>query len=445
MYRLTLLLLVLGLCVSAVSAQSLRTRVEHFEKLHRGDGATCEILFQSFPWDANVNGQKHVWYRHLQSKAANLSQVGVTHVWFPPPQRSVAPQGYMPGDWYDLGHGQELSHNRTLYGNKEELKACIDAFHDKDIKCIGDIVVNHRCGSHQDNQGNWNIYHFPSGKAKWEQWAIVAGDTGGQGANDTGGDFGAAPDVDHTNERVRQDIIDWLNWLKSEVGFDGWRFDYTKGYGGEYAGEYVEQTSACFSVGELWTDMNYNGSYMLPDQNSHRQALCDWLDAANGVVRTFDFTTKGQLQVACKTGEYWRLRDSEGKASGLIGWWPDRAVTFIDNHDTGSLQAHWPFPGDKVLQGYAYILTHPGTPTIFWEHLYTWGDNHHKAIKEMAQLRTELGISRTSMLNILIAEQNRYVAQIDGKCLVKLGSGQYSPDGEWQLRHSGNDYAIWSK
>jgi hypothetical protein len=32
------------------------------------------------------------------------------------------------------------------------------------------------------------------------------------------------------------------------------------------------------------------------------------------------------------------------------------------------LQGHWPFPRDKIMMGYAYILTHPGTvrqPCIF--------------------------------------------------------------------------------
>jgi hypothetical protein len=48
----------------------------------------------------------------------------------------------------------------------------------------------------------------------------------------------------------------------------------------------------------------------------------------------------------------------------MIGLWPAKAVTFIDNHDTGSTQHMWPFPSDKVMQGYAYILTHPGNPCI---------------------------------------------------------------------------------
>lgn len=43
------------------------------------------------------------------------------------------------------------------------------------------------------------------------------------------------------------------------------------------------------------------------------------------------------MQEAVK-GQFWRLRDSQGKPPGVIGWWPSRAVTFIDNHDTGSTQ-----------------------------------------------------------------------------------------------------------
>ncbi len=32
--------------------------------------------------------------------------------------------------------------------------------------------------------------------------------------------------------------------------------------------------------------------------------------------------------------EYWRLKDAKGKPPGLMGWWPSRAVTFLENHDT---------------------------------------------------------------------------------------------------------------
>lgn len=90
-----------------------------------------------------------------------------------------------------------------------------------------------------------------------------------------------------------------------------------------------------------------------------------------------------------KNTEYWRLRDNQGKAPGLLGWWPSRSVTFIDNHDTGSSQQHWPFPADKVATGYAYIMTHPGMPCVFWEHLFDWGQevaNTIKTLKEVSSI-----------------------------------------------------------
>ena len=53
-------------------------------------------------------------------------------------------------------------------------------------------------------------------------------------------------------------------------------------------------------------------------------------------------------------------------------------VTFVDNHDTGpaescgSGQNLWPAPCGSVMEGYAYILTHPGIPTVFYPHIYNW-------------------------------------------------------------------------
>ena len=40
-------------------------------------------------------------------------------------------------------------------------------------------------------------------------------------------------------------------------------------------------------------------------------------------------------QEAVKNTEYWRLIDPEGKPPGFLGWWPSKACTFVDNHDTG--------------------------------------------------------------------------------------------------------------
>ena len=42
---------------------------------------------------------------------------------------------------------------------------------------------------------------------------------------------------------------------------------------------------------------------------------------------------------------------TQGKPPGLVGMWPSRAFTFIDNHDTGSTLNHWPFPAQVSAHG----------------------------------------------------------------------------------------------
>ena len=395
------------------------------------------ILMQGFGWNSQSLGVPSQWYRLVGQRAKQLAELGVTMVWFPPVSRSVSPQGYLPGDYYDLGTPSEP----TFYGHHDMLVEALKKLREVKIAPIADIVINHRCAGKQDNNGIWNIYHFASGKASWEQWAIVRGEYGGTGQPDTGDNYGAAPDIDHRNERVQKDIVEWLKWLKS-LGFAGWRYDYSKGYGAEYAGLYDAATKPVFSVGEIWTNMSFNGSYLNPNQNAHRQVLCDWLDKAGKTACAFDFTTKGILQVAVN-GEYWRLKDSDGKPSGLIGWWPQRAVTFIDNHDTGSQQAHWPFPGEKVMQGYAYILTHPGIPCVFWEHVFDW--NLYGPIQKLIKVRKTYGLHSASKVQILKAEQGLYAAMIDGKVAIKLGGVDWSPGEDFSLLAYGNDYAVWGK
>jgi len=49
----------------------------------------------------------------------------------------------------------------------------------------------------------------------------------------------------------------------------------------------------------------------------------------------FTFATQ-----ALERSEYWRLSDEKGKPPGVLGWWPSRVVTFIENHDTGSTQVY---------------------------------------------------------------------------------------------------------
>ena len=51
--------------------------------------------------------------------------------------------------------------------------------------------------------------------------------------------------------------MDWLNWLRLSVGFEGWRFDFVKGYHPRFTAEYVERSvgGGAFCVGELFPQL----------------------------------------------------------------------------------------------------------------------------------------------------------------------------------------------
>ena len=393
-------------------------------------GNSQAVLLQGFHWNSARYSNPN-WYNTLLNNVSDLKGMGITHVWFPPPSDSGAVEGYMP---------RQLNNLNSKYGSSAELTNVVRAFTNNGIKAVADVVVNHRVGT-----TGWSDLTNPN----WTTWAIVNNDecNCGLGNADSGDGFGAARDLDHRNVgEVQNGITTWLNSTIKPVGFSGLRFDYVKGFGASYAGQYANAFGAEFCVGELWTDLNLN------DVNPHRQAIMNWINGTNNSCGAFDFTTKGLLNDALANGNYWRLKDAQGKPQGALGWWPAMSVTFVDNHDTGpsescgSGQNHWPVPCGAVMQGYAYILSHPGIPTVYYPHIYNWGLK--TPIAALMAARKAAGVHSTSAVAIQQATQGLYAAIITGstrQLAMKIGPNSWSPGAGWTLQTSGTNYAVWMK
>ncbi|XP_058194810.1 alpha-amylase 3, chloroplastic isoform X3 [Rhododendron vialii] len=343
-------------------------------QISSGTGSGFEILCQGFNWESQKSGR---WYMELKEKIAEISSLGFTVVWLPPPTDSVSPEGYMPRDLYNLN---------SRYGNTDELKLLVKRFHEVGIKVLGDVVLNHRCAQYRNQNGVWNIF---GGLLNWDDRAVVADDPHfqGRGNKSSGDNFHAAPNIDHSQEFVRKDLKEWLLWLRKEIGYDGWRLDFVRGFWGGYVKDYLDATGPYFAVGEYWDSLSYTYGEMDHNQDAHRQRIIDWINATSGTAGAFDVTTKGILHAALERCEYWRLSDQKGKPPGVVGWWPSRAVTFIENHDTGSTQ-----------------------------------------------------------VQITKAERDVYAAVIGEKVAVKIGPGYYKPPSgpqSWSLAAEGKDYKVW--
>ncbi|MEI8378919.1 MAG: alpha-amylase C-terminal beta-sheet domain-containing protein [Planctomycetota bacterium] len=124
--------------------------------------------------------------------------------------------------------------------------------------------------------------------------------------------------------------------------------------------------------------------------------------------------------------------------------WKNRSVTFLENHDTGyrTDEDGNPQPGHsndnfqngwEVEQGYAYILTHPGVPCVYWKHYFDWGLRLQSRIKALINARKVAKVTSGSPLFVQQNAKNKgvYAARIQGDkgdLYVRIGGS----DDDWQ-------------
>ncbi len=423
------------------------------------------VMIQGFMWESHQEGKhqgqggyqyevhwKHKWYDHVKSKVAELADAKFNLIWLPPPSHAGDGAGYHPQEYHWLFND---------YGTKGQHQDLIEALLKAGIEPVADVVINHRNGS-----GSWATFKHPDWPANYicstdEFWfqdpgslnpadqAILA--QGDKGAPDyTGSNYPnwhAARDLDHTNANLRADVKLYLDKLR-KFGYRGWCYDMVKGYDPKYIAEYDYASSPTFAVGEYW-DGNPNTLTAWVDGTRQQGQP----DPALKACCAFDFATYELLRHFINNGMYTHLPAitwKDGIHDGLIAINKDKSVTFLENHDTGFPQKQFDSFGnnDKLMQGYAYILTHPGIPCVYWKHFFEW--NRKQEIRALIKARKYAGVHSGSYIETQV-HGNDYVATVGDKpfetstLIVKIGHGfGFNPDGNiWGLETYGQGYAVW--
>jgi len=384
-----------------------------------------DVMLQAFYWNSYADSK----WTNLTLQANELAE-SFDLIWLPPSGNAgpSSTMGYLPIYYFN---------QNSSFGTQSELKTLISTLKNAGARCVADVVINHRNGV-----TNWT--DFPSETYNgvtyaWGSWAICRTDecvsrgyeaTGGP---DEGDNYEAARDIDHRNQTVQNTIKAYLQFLKNDMGYAGWRYDMTKGFPGSYIAMYNDAAGADFSVGEYW-DGNNN-------------TLWNWVKAANYKSTTFDFAFKYALNnFANSGGDFTKLvwlYNGANQPAGLI-YNPDSrryATTFIDNHDT--YRDNNKYQGN-VLVANAFMLCSPGVPCVFLPH---W-QQYKNEIKAMIAARHSVGVNSESSVTVNQVTSNSYVATVTGKTgslMVKLGSGSYSIPADYNLATSGTNYAIYTK
>ena len=367
--------------------------------------------------------------------------------------------GFVPVFYLDHGRGQTYEVNgrtwnpKSYFGTESELINLISAYKAAGTGAMEDVVANHKGGLSTWDDNVKYAYDFvdevdvvgpTTGKTYSIQWDwdwdgrcrdICWDDECGMGSGNTdcGGDAGKGPwarDIDHHSPATQQKELTYLRYLKDELGYIGFRYDYARGFEPKHFAYYNAMVRPTFSVGEFW---GTSGD------------IKEWIKGVynEGGFQSaaFDFPLQEQIRQAFNdlSGQSFRLL----KNDGLI--WDYRfkryAVTFIDNHDTfkdlptdASNSNYMHRVNNQIVEANCFILAMPGTPCLFYPHFMhpVW----HDLIARFVKARRTAGITNQSTAWDPVLTGNYgiswRVTGENGELYLQLGSeavGMGAPEG----------------
>jgi alpha-amylase len=423
------------------------------------------VMLQGFYWESSRHGLPQYpqfgarrWYEIVSQQSATIADAGFDLVWLPSPcYAGDDSAGYNPKQYWNLGNA---------YGSEQQQREMLSDLLRSGVEPVADIVINHR-----DGTSGWGAFDQP----KWGPWAICQNDeaftdsrselrgtsVSQRGAQEQSVDYDPKRgrteayadyrDLDHTNRDVRKDIVRYLKLLRS-VGYRGWRFDMVHGYHADWIRVYNRLTSPTFSVGEFdWDDFGGQRGWVFRTGGG--------LDSASNV---FDFSTHFHLEGNKGNPLEWSSTGLiQDQTDGLP--WKQRAVTFAENHDTGFRTKPDGSPDDghtqdsfannqEIEQVYAYLLTQPGVPCVYWKHYFDWGKPLQNKIKSLIAARKAAGVHSGSQVHFQQNARNQGIlaAVVEGhrgRLFVRIGDGDWQPSDSgfqnYRMYADGNGWRVW--
>ena len=190
------------------------------------------VVYQIYPRSfKDSNGDGFGDLRGVIEKLDYLKELGIDVIWLSPVFDS-------PQD----DNGYDIRDYRSIYekfGTNEDMEELIRQAHERKIKVVLDLVVNHTSDEHQ-----WFLESKKSKDNPYRDYYIWKNPVNGKEPNNWGGCFGGSaweyddetqmyylhlfskkqPDLNWENEKVRQEVYDMMKFW-CDKGIDGFRMD----------------------------------------------------------------------------------------------------------------------------------------------------------------------------------------------------------------------------
>lgn len=292
---------------------------------------------------------------------ATTDDLGVTGIWLMPIMKSPSYHGYDTTDYYAVN---------SWYGTPTDFMRLLDAAHERGMKVIIDLMINHSAKSHPwfvssrlraSDKRDWYVwrdenpgFRGPSGQPVWHA----------DGRRFYYGVFwDGMPDLNLENPEVTAQLYDIARYWLIDIGVDGFRLDGIKHL--IEIGDIQENTVPtrqwladfktyvksirpdALLVGEVWSATNVVAQY-IPDQ----------------VDLAFEFDLAGALMRAATFG-------TPNVASGplettLESFPPGRYATFLTNHDQNRVVSQMRGDYEGARRAASLLLTLPGVPFVYY-------------------------------------------------------------------------------
>lgn len=294
--------------------------------------------------------------------------LGVDLLWLMPVSSSPSYHGYDVTDYRGI---------EPDYGTMEDMKKLAAEAHERGIRLIVDLVLNHSSSQHpwfvasQDPASPKRSWYVWSDEAlAWGRpWAAKDNTWHKHGESWYYGLFWSGmPDLNYTTPEVRAEMTDVGRWWLSDVGVDGFRLDAvrymvetgpgegqqdtpeTLAWWKEFATAMGKQSADVLLIGEAWASNEIAAKYRGDGQ---------------GLKLTFDFDLMEAITAGVVAEE---PADIEKVLCLFGGQFPSGAgdATFLTNHDLLRLPSRLKEDISMVRLAAMLLMTLPGTPFLYY-------------------------------------------------------------------------------